>query len=490
MTHEVFRFKDRAALEKRIAELGLDIPLSDDISILFSPVVVAGKTLPNRFIIHPLEGADADAEGAPSDLTFRRYCRFAQGGAAMIWFEATAVRQDGRSNPRQLLLSRKTADDFKKLVEETRQAGRQKFGPNHSLVLVLQLTHSGRFSKPEGKPAPVITQRNPIIDALMGIPADYPLIPDDELDSLEDDFISAALLAAEAGFDGVDVKACHGYLISELLASHHRHDSRYGGPFENRARFLVETSLKIKKNVKGIFITSRINAVDGLPWPYGFGSSPRTETQEDLSELKSLARNLADLGSPLLSLSLGIPAYNPHCGRPYNRPLLGQDLPDEHPLVGVARHLRLTAELQKSFPSLPIVGAGYSWLRQFFPDAAASAVQTGKASLIGLGRLSFAYPNWPDDLAINGFLDPRKTCLACSRCSQLLRGGGRVGCVIRDISLYAREYKKIKDQLAISRRVSQRSPAQRKSRITSVNLRTRQKKARRGVRAKKENEEN
>jgi len=447
MTHEVFRFKDRAALEWRIAEFCLDIPLADDISCLFSPIMIAGKTLPNRFVIHPLEGADADADGTPSDLTFRRYRRFAQGGAAMIWFEATAVRRDGRSNPRQLLLSRNTADGFTKLVEETRRAGRQKFGPNHSLVLVLQLTHSGRFSKPEGKPAPVIAQPNPILDAWMGFPAGYPVIRDDELDSLEDDFVSAASLAAQAGFDGVDVKACHGYLVSELLASSNRLDSRYGGPFENRVRFLVETSAKIKAKARRIFVTSRINAVDGLPWPYGFGSSPRGEMQEDLGELKSLARNLADLGSPLLSLSLGIPAYNPHYGRPYNRPLAGQDVPDEHPLVGVARHLRLTAELQKSFPFLPVVGAGYSWLRQFFVHAAAAAVQTGKASLIGLGRLSLAYPAWPDDLARNGILDPQKTCLACSRCSQLLRGGGPVGCVVRDTSIYGGEYRRIRRKI-------------------------------------------
>ncbi len=63
MPHERFHFKDRAALERKIADLGLDIPLSDDISILFSHVVVARRILPNRLVVLPMEGADGDPAG-------------------------------------------------------------------------------------------------------------------------------------------------------------------------------------------------------------------------------------------------------------------------------------------------------------------------------------------------------------------------------------------------------------------------------------------
>lgn len=447
MGHEVFRFRDRIALEQKIRELGLDLPLVNDISILFSLLPIAGHVLPNRLVIHPMEGADAAADGSPSELTFRRYRCFARSGAAIIWFEATSVCPEGRSNPSQLLLSSKTVDGFKTLVEQTERAARQKFGSNHSPLFILQLTHSGRFSAPEGKPAPLIAQPNPILDAWMGLPDGYPLITDAQLDSIQDDFVSASSLASQAGFHGVDIKACHGYLVSELLASRMRLNSRYGGSFENRTRFLLETAAKIKQKGAGIFITSRLNVVDGLPWPYGFGSSSKKSETEDLSELKLLTRRLARFGPPLLSLSLGIPAYNPHYGRPSNVPLLGESLPDEHPLVGVARHLRLTAELQRSFPSIPILGAGYSWLRHFFPYAAAAVLQAKKASLIGLGRLSLAYPEWPDELAKTGCLDPGQVCLACSRCSQLLRGGGPVGCVVRGAKLYGENYSRIRKKL-------------------------------------------
>ncbi len=447
MNHERFHFKNRRALERKIAELGLELPLADDISILFSPIQVARTILPNRFAVHPLEGADSEPSGGPSDLTFRRYRRFAQIGCGLIWFEATAVTEAGRSNPRQLMIVKESKDGFKRLVEETRQEARKKFGPNRRPILILQLTHSGRFSKPAGKPRPVIAQHNSILDGKMGLPPEYPVMSDKELDELQEIFVSAAELARGAGFDGVDVKACHGYLISELLASFTRKESKYGGRFENRTRFLLETSERIREGVKGLFVTCRLNMFDSLPWPYGFGASQQEPEKEDLTEVRALIQKLAQLGFPLLNISCGIPKHKPHYGRPFDIPLLGMAPPEEHPLVGVSRLLRLTGEVQKSFPSVPMVGTGYSWLRHFFPNVAAAMVQTAKVAIIGLGRGALAYPDWLDDLAEYGVLNPRKVCTTCSRCSQLLRDGGRVGCTVRDAKIYAPEYHKVREKI-------------------------------------------
>ncbi len=460
MKHDRFRFQDRAALEEKIAELGLDIPLSDDISILFSPIVIAGRTLPNRFLIHPMEGADADPSGGPSDLTFRRYRRFAAGGAAVIWFEAAAVLEAGRGNPRQLLISARTGDAFKRLVEATRREASAKFGPGHSPLLVLQLTHAGRFARPQGRPQPVISQRSPILDALIQLPADHPLAMDDELDSIRDAFVAAAGIARAARFDAIDIKACHGYLVSELLAAFTRPVSRYGGPFENRTRFLLETAAGIRAEAPGIEITSRLNVFDALPYPHGFGVDRNNPGMPDLSEPIELIGKLARAGLPLLSVSCGIPAYRPHFGRPYDKPMTGQDPPDEHPLAGVARLLRLAGEVQRAHPALPVVGPGYSWLRQFIPQAAAAAVETGKAALVGLGRGAIAYPDWVSDLAERGVLDPRRVCIACSKCSEMLRWGSRVGCAVRDAEIYAAEYRQARTaarrMLRTSRRVINR----------------------------------
>jgi len=455
MRHEIFCFRDRAALEKKIAALELDLPLADDVSILFSPVTIAGKTLPNRFVVHPMEGADADPPGRPSELTFRRYLRFASGGAAVIWFEAAAVMPSGRGNPRQLVASKETAEGFNRLVEAARRAAEEKFGPGHPSFFVLQLTHSGRFARPEGRPAPLLVQRNPLLDSRLGLPADYPLASDGDLASIRDAFIAAAKIAREAGFDAVDIKACHGYLVSELLAAFARESSCYGGPsLENRARFLLETIAAIRDVVPGMTVVTRLNLFDGLPYPYGFGVDRNDPRGPDLSEPIDLIGKLESGGLPLLSISSGIPALNPHFGRPYDRPMAGQDVPDEHPLVGVARLIELAAKIQRRFPALPVVGTGYSWLRQFFPHAAAAAVERRKATLIGLGRGALAYPAWVNDLAERGLLDSRRVCTTCSRCSEMLRAGHRVGCAVRDPDLYAAEYKKAKAHARMARRAA------------------------------------
>lgn len=430
----MFNFPDKESLLNKIRDLGLDIPFSLDLDILLEPIEIAGRKIANRLCVLPMEGCDATPKGAPGELTFRRYKRFAAGGSGIIWFEATTVVREGRSNPRQLYLRHETADGFKRLVDSTRKSA----APREPLLL-LQLTHSGRFSRPEGAPRPVIACHDPLLDARQGLEEDHPLITDEELDGLQEIFIEAAILAKEAGFDGVDVKACHGYLVSELLASFDRENSRYGGPFENRTRFLREVSERIRDEVPGFIVTSRLNAFDARE--RGFATDGENPDSPDLSETKDLIHRLQALGYPMLGLSLGIPYLKPHFGRPYNVPLAGGTLPEEHPLRGVARLIRVIGDLQQAFPGLPMVGAGYSWLRHYFPHVGAGVLEEGKASVIGMGRNAFAYPDSAKDLMEQGALDPRKTCVACSRCTQIMRDGGSTGCAVRDREMYHPIYK-------------------------------------------------
>ncbi len=429
--HEKFNFRTKEALLQKIADLGIDIPFADDISVLFERVPIAGRTLANRFVVQPMEGADADGDGAPGELTFRRYRRYAAGGSGLIWFEATAVSTDGRSNSRQLLLSEKNIDGYKRLVDATRQAAREA-GASASPMLVLQLTHAGR----NARPVAAIARVNPILDAVSPLPGGYKTLDDDELDRMKDSFVRGAVLAEAAGFDAVDVKACHGYLVNELLASFTRGGSRYGGPFENRSRFLRETLEKIGKRSPAIRAFSRISVSDFLPHPFGFGMSPGNVAEPDISEAVLLIQMLVDSGCGLVNISMGNPRYAPHIGRPFDTPLKGGVTPAEHPLEGVARLLWAAGDLQKRFASLPMIGCGYSWLRHFLPHVAAGVVQRKMATLIGLGRESLAYPDAVRDLQTKKSFDPRKTCTTCSGCSQLLRDGGRVGCVIRDKEVY------------------------------------------------------
>lgn len=435
-------FSDRDALLEKARELGVEIPYDDDIGVLLEPITIGDRRLANRMVVQPMEGCDANAEGAPTDLTFRRYRRYGSGGSAVIWFEATAVEVAGRSSPRQLLIRKENVADLERLTSETRRAARERFGSDHPVLLLLQLTHAGRYARPNGSPRPLIAQRNRVLDERMGLPSDHPLVGDDELDRLQDVFVEAARCAAAAGFDGVDVKACHGYLVSELLGAFSRGGSRYGESFENRTRFLREVIARIRDARPELLVTSRFSAWDGIPYPFGFGCGVGEDPEEDFTGPMQLATSLRELGCPLLNVSIGNPYYAPHYGRPFNKPVVGGARAPEHPLEAVARLLRVAGIMQAAVPNVPVVGTGYSWLQQHMPHVGAAIVRAKKAALIGLGRCAFAYPDAVLDLMETGHLDAARVCVACSCCSQLMRDGGCAGCVVRDGGIYATEYRK------------------------------------------------
>ena len=438
--HETFAFRSSEGLLQKASDLGFELPFQEDLSPLFEGISLGSKKIVNRLAVQPMEGYDANPDGSPSDLTFRRYKRFASGGSALLWFEATSVVSDGRSNPHQLWLHSQSVNGFTRLVEETREEAMRSFGAGHDIYCVLQLTHSGRYSKPRGIPQPQVALVNPFLDKKKET---LRIFSDKELDRLQENFVDAALLAYQADFDAVDIKACHGYVINELLAAFDRQNSKYGGFFSNRVRFLTDVVKKIRQEVSQIDIAVRMNAYDGIPFPYGFGSSKDESEKIDLTEPKQVVLRLIQEGCSLFNITVGIPYLYPHLGRPFDRPLPGAVTPPEHPLEGISRLISITAELQKEFPDLPIVGTGYSWLREFFPYVGASLVNKNEAAFIGLGRSAFAYPEAPKDLMSKGFLDPKKVCISCSRCTEMMRMGGSTGCVMRDKEIYGKQYKKL-----------------------------------------------
>lgn len=436
--HERFHLKSVDDLATAAGLLGLTIPLAEDISNLFEKVPIAGESAPNRFMVHPMEGFDSLSNGAPGELTFRRYRRCADGGFGSIWMEATATVPEGRSNPRQLWLHKDNVHVFRDLVNMIRLSAHEFHG--RDVILVLQLTHSGRYSKPTGVPEPIIAHHSPILDPKVGVGPDHPLVTDEYLDRLQTRYVEAARLAAEAGLDGVDIKSCHRYLVSELLASFTR-EGPYGGSLENRSRFLLETASRIMESVPGIFVTTRMNAYDAIEHPYGFGVDENDYRVPDLREPLEVAAKIRALGAPLLNVSIGNPYFNPHYGRPFDFPTCGGNVPDDHPLRGLDRILRITRQFQEAAPELPVVATGYSWLRQFMPNVAAAVIGSGGATLLGIGRGAFAYPDTVRDLAEKGRMDPAKCCVTCSGCTQLMRDGGRTGCVVRDSEIYGPEYR-------------------------------------------------
>ena len=440
---EPFTYKSLEVLKKKIDELQLEIPISLNVDILKERVKINDEIMaPNRLAIQPMEGFDANKDGSPGKLTNRRYIRYAEGGAGLIWFEATSISENCRSNSHQLMLTIKNINKFKVFVSIVREKCNdtlRSLGFEDECILILQLNHSGRYSKIKGKKHPIRAFGNFELDSALGFSKkEGCIISDDELNTVEDLWIKKAELAEEVGFDGVDIKACHGYLISELLASRNRRNSIYGGyPLGNRSKLFLNIIKKLIKKTNDFIITSRLGIYDGMPYPNGFGTEEKENqifpAPFDLSEPLELIKNLYKLGVRMINISAGNPHYKPQLTRPYDTPIRGAQKPDEHPLYSVNRMIKLTSMIKDRIPEdMIIIGSGYSYLRQYAGNVGAGLIQNNLVDICGFGRMSIANPNFPKQIFQNGVIDKQKVCVTCSKCSELMRSGNKTGCVVRD----------------------------------------------------------
>ncbi|MCI0704035.1 MAG: NADH:flavin oxidoreductase [Planctomycetia bacterium] len=437
-----FKYKSVAEIEAENTRLGIDLRFTDDLSPLFAPIAIGSRVAGNRWCIHPMEGCDGELDGAPGELTFRRYVRFGAGGSKIIWGEACAVNMNARANPRQIVLNESTKGAFAKIVTDCRAAHRDANGSDSDLLFGLQLTHSGRYSHPR----PIIATHDPILDPRTvvdkatgaTVSPEYPLISDDELKRLVDDYIKAAKLAVEVGFDFVDVKQCHRYLLNELLGARNR-PGLYGGSFENRTRFARETIQALRAALPShIVIATRMNVYDGIPFhksanddgapdaytlplANGWGMSISDPFAVDLTEPLRWIAEMRRLGVTLVNATMGNPYAQPHYGRPFEYPPLDGYESPEHPLVGVDRHFKATEAIQKANSDLALVGTGYSYLQEFLPQAAAANVRDGRVSIIGVGRATLAQPDLVRQLLDTGKLDRKRVCRTFSYCTALMR---------------------------------------------------------------------
>jgi 2,4-dienoyl-CoA reductase-like NADH-dependent reductase (Old Yellow Enzyme family) len=402
------------------------LPISKNTQILFQKAPLANFTLQNRIVFHPMEGCDSLPCGSPSELTTRRYLSFANGGAGLIWFEAVAVVHEGRANPRQLWLNEKNLDNFKQLVSKTKEKCLKENG--FEPVIIMQATHSGRYSKPNdfAKPEPLIAYNNPIFEKE---PIDKSrLVTDDYLKRLEQAFATATKLSALAGFDGIDVKCCHRYLASELCSAYTR-GGEYGGSFENRTRFISNAVNAAKAAAdKGFLVTSRVNLYDGFSYPYGFGVNEKQGLEPNFSEGLQLLKNL---NLELVNITCGNPYINPEVNRPV------RSLKDYEERVLL---LLNAAKAVRESLNIDVVCSGISGLGLNAPLVGAGAIEQNFCTLAGFGRLTFAYPNFIKDIKTG--LNPNKICLTCAKCSAIMRAGGTAGCVLRD-EFYFNHFKEI-----------------------------------------------
>jgi NADPH2 dehydrogenase len=461
MYPRVASFKTAAAFRAHLDRTGIPLELDDRLaapaaSPLAEPIEVDGVVAGNRFCILPMEGWDGTPDGQPSELTRRRWRHFGVSGAKLIWGgEAVAVRHDGRANPNQLLMSTATQRSIAALRGELLAAHRARFGVNadRDLSIGLQLTHSGRYARPNvyDRPEPRAGAPHPLLDRRF--PNGVRMMTDDELDRLVDDFVTAARLARDAGFAFVDVKACHGYLGHELLGARAR-AGRYGGSIENRTRFMRSVIEGIRANVPGLAIVVRLSAFDTVPFrknadgagvPEGRADgldsaahrSPApgfciVESDRDvdaaLEESRAVLAMLEHLGVRWICVTGGSPYYNPHVQRPAMFPPLDGYEPPEDPLRGVARQIEVAARLKKSFPRLVFVGSAYSYLQEWLPNVAQHNVRCGLIDVVGLGRIALSYPELPTDVLSGAPLRRNLFCRTFSDCTTGPRMGLVSGC--------------------------------------------------------------
>jgi NADPH2 dehydrogenase len=456
-----FKYKSAAEVEAENARLGTDLRFADDLSPLFQPVAIGPRTAGNRWCIHPMEGCDGELDGRPGELTFRRYNRFGAGGAKVIWGEACAVTEEGRANPRQIWLNEDTKADFARLVEDCRKTHHAANGDDADLLLGLQLTHSGRYSYRR----PIIATPDPLLVGRHRVTTDTPLITDDELKGIVDHYVAAARLAADVGFDFVDVKQCHRYLLNELLGARNR-PGPYGGSYENRTRLARDIFRAIRAAVPGVILATRLNVYDGTPFhkepsgkgapdPWsaplanGWGMSESDPFTPDLTEPLRWVAEMRQLGVQLVNVTMGNPYAQPHYGRPFEYPPPDGYESPEHPLIGVDRHFKATEAVQRANPDLPVVGTGYSYLQEFLPMAGAANVRDGRVTLVGVGRASLAQPDWVRQLLDHGRVDRKRVCRTFSYCTALMRakdhplGQYPTGCPPFDKEGYGEVWKEV-----------------------------------------------
>lgn len=444
--------KSAEDLRRRFLELGHPLLVDDSArpEVLGRPIPTGlgiPKPVGNRFAILPMEGWDGTPDGRPTDLVRRRWRRFGQSGAKLIWGgEAVAVRPDGRANPHQLVLSETNTADLAALRAELLAGHLERHGSDQDLLVGLQLTHSGRFARPYDKTRlePRIAYRHPLLDARFGIADDRAVLSDTEVDDLIADMVAAAVRAQRAGFDFVDIKHCHGYLGHEFLSAVTR-PGRYGGSLRNRTRFLTEIVAGIRRDAPGLAIGVRLSLFDSLPYQKGpdgtgvpmpwsgryvhaFGANADNPLEADLAEPFAFLQLLESLGIRLVCLTAASPYYNPHLQRPAMTPPSDGYLPPEDPLVGVARQIEAAAQAKARFPNLVFVGSAYTYLQEWLPNVASAQAAAGRVDSVGLGRMVLSYPELPSDILAGRPLRRRQICRTFSECTTGPRKGLVSGC--------------------------------------------------------------
>ncbi|MGP8068905.1 MAG: NADH:flavin oxidoreductase [Candidatus Bathyarchaeia archaeon] len=316
---------------------------------LFDPLVIGGLTLKNRIVMPPMANDLADAEGRVTDRLIEHYTRRAPGVGLEI-VEHSYFIPEGKASLKQLgIHDDAMINGLTKLTESIHAKG---------TPVCIQVNHPGR----EGSRA--ISGAEPVAPSVVPTNSSG-VIPRElgrhEIQRLVRLFGEAAGRARKAGFDAVEVHGAHGYLLNQFTSPlSNRRTDEYGGSFEGRIRFPLETVAEVRMAVGSDFLVLyRLGASDGEGRGVTIGDS------------QTLAQRLVRAGVNIVDVSGG---------------LIG-DAPEEMTAQGYFLPL---AEKIKQAVEAPVIGVGGIT----DPTFADQAIRQGRVDLVAVGRALLADPDW------------------------------------------------------------------------------------------------
>ena len=397
---------------------------------LLQPIKIGNLMSQNRILMQSMECSDADAEGNPSDITFKRYEDIFKGEGGVVDLEAITVSGECRARLNELEVLPRNEKPLANFVKGLKEA-------NKNTLLLFQLTHPGELASD-------VYSHRVTVKPLYGVGGT--LLNEDDVDKIIDQFVLSAKIAHDVGADGIDMKLCHGYLGSQILRPFNDRKWKYGGSWENRSRFAYDLYERIQKavNDKNFLIGSKLSAWEGFPG--GCGSAGPDSPLMDLTESLDLAKGLEERGAQYIIASAGATFFTE-----------GLTNAGKNHSFFAYLHMYFANEYKKVLkPETVVVGSGFSVFRNGKNNGmqaidpsdgnmlklGARCIEDGMMDMIGLGRQTFADPHVARKLR-EGKENEIKYCTICDHCLELLFEEQPIGCCTYD-KKYAQVYAKMR----------------------------------------------
>ncbi len=369
-----------------------------DMEHIFEPYPMKGVSVRNRLVAQAMEINSAGAGGSVSEKIVDRYKKLALGKWGIVFVEAVSVTPVSLARKNGLVMSEKNLSGFKRLVHEFKRY-------DEKALIMFQLTHAGRVACDYSRKACIYSEGNQDIVQLTSA----------ELDRIREDFVGACKLAHDAGADGVDIKACHGYLLGEMLRPANTRCDVYGGNAENRARLICDIIKDVKRSYPGLIIGSRISFYEGIRG--GCGTASANEVVEDPADILGTTGRIVRAGADYINVSAGIPSVTPKLTRP------GED-----GIFNMYSHFRYAREIKDHIPGTTVIGSAYSAGLKASAGFADENIGKCYVDLAGFGRQNLADPLFP--LKLEEDPGSIRWCRLCGGCSKLLKAMKNVACTL------------------------------------------------------------